>query len=121
MPRSKGMDDELIIAALLDNGSVTKAAEALGINRQTIHARMQDDDFQEAYKAAKADLIRGAVYSINRRLSEAVEVVADIMRDSNANPATRLQACQTIINASTKLAERLATDEKPKESPFSFF
>ena len=73
---------------------------------------------------AKNDIIRKAVYSINAKLSEAIDAVADIMNDADTNPAVRLQAAQTIINNAAKFAERLTKDERQSrleaESPFSF-
>ena len=114
----KGVSDEQIIAALIQTGSTTKAAEALGISPRTIYDRQQDTGFQDLYKAAKNDIFRGAVYSINQRLGEAVDAVAEIMNDKEVNPATRLQAAQTIINNAAKLSQRLAADERPKGGLF---
>jgi hypothetical protein len=122
MMRTKSIDDEMIIAAILQAGSVQKAAAALEISTRTIYDRLKDDDVQELYRQAKADVIRGAVMSINQRLGDAVETVTSIMQDEAVNPATRLQAAQTIINAGTKLAERLSKEERPRnEDPFAIF
>jgi len=44
-------------------------------------------------------------------LAAAIDAVADIMTDKEVNPATRLQAAQTIINNAGKFAERLTKDE----------
>lgn len=60
---------------------------------------------------AKNEIIRKAVYEINRRLSEAVDTVTAIMSDQNVNAATRLQAAQTILNNAQKFSERLSRDE----------
>lgn len=114
--KSRGVSNEQIVAALIQTGSAVKAAESLGISPRTIYDRQQEEDFQRLYNAAKADIIRGAVFGINRRLGDAVETVAAIMADESTNPATRLQAAQTIISNATKLAERLAKDEVPKDA-----
>ena len=103
--------NEEIIAALLDAGSIAEAAQKLGISVKTIYERRRDSDFRLAYQDAKNEIIRGAVYKINRSLSDAVDTVTEIMNDTNVNPQTRLQAAQTLISNSTKITERLEKDE----------
>ena len=107
----KAISDEQIIAALLNHGTIKQAAAAAGISERALYDRMNGGDFQALYKAAKADLIRGAVFSLNGKLQEAINTVADIMADDENNPAIRLQAAQTILNNAGKFAQRLQTDE----------
>ena len=109
--REKAVSDEQIISALLSLGSVQEAAESLQITPRTIYDRRRNADFQAAYMDAKNEIIRKAVYEINRRLSEAVDTVTAIMNDQNVNAATRLQAAQTILNNAQKFSERLSRDE----------
>lgn len=121
---TKAISNEEIIAALLQHGTVREAAEAAGTTPRTIYDRMKDREFRADYMEAKNDIIRKAVYSINAKLSEAIDAVADIMNDADTNPAVRLQAAQTIINNAAKFAERLTKDERQSrleaEPPFSF-
>ncbi len=109
--REKAVSDEQIISALLSLGTVQDAAESLQITPRTIYDRRRNADFQAAYMDAKNEIIRKAVYEINRRLSEAVDTVTAIMSDQNVNAATRLQAAQTILNNAQKFSERLSRDE----------
>ena len=111
MAKEKAITDEEIIAALLASGTIRGAAAAVGLSERAIYNRMQAGEFQAVYKAAKADLIRAAVFSINNRLQEAIDTVAEIMRDDTNNPAIRLQAAQTILNNAGKFAQRLQADE----------
>ncbi len=103
--------DEAIIAALLQNGTVKAAAAAANVSARTIYDRMKDNSFRAAYMEAQTDVIRGAVFSINSKLSEAVDTVAAIMSDPDTNAAVGLQAAQTIINNAAKMADRLAAVE----------
>ena len=105
------ISNEEIIAALLQHGTIKAAADAAGIGTRTIYDRMNDKQFRAEYAQAKADIVRQAVFSINGKLAAAIEAVADIMTDKEVNPATRLQAAQTIINNAGKFAERLTKDE----------
>ncbi len=125
MANKKAVSDEEIVAAILQHGTIREAAEAAGIAPRTIYDRMENRDFRALYMAAKNDIIRKAVFSINEKLSQAIDAVAEIMTDKDNNPAVRLQAAQTIINNAGKFAERLAKDEYNSRAegkdPFSCF
>lgn len=108
---AKKVSDEQLIAALLNNGTLKAAAAAAGVAERTLYDRMNDGDFQALYKAAKADLIRAAVFSLNSKVQAAIDTVADVMQDENNNAAVRLQAAQTILNNAGKFAQRLQADE----------
>ena len=112
---AKTISDEQIIAALLNHGTIKQAAAAAGISERAIYDRMSGGDFQALYKAAKADLLRAAVISLNGKLQEAIDTVADIMTDTGNNPATRLQAAQTILNTAGKFMQRLQDSENCAE------
>ena len=108
---AKKVSDETIIAALLNNGTLKAAAAAAGVSERTIYDRMNNGEFQALYKAAKADLIRAAVFSLNSKVQAAIDTVAAVMHDENNNAAVRLQAAQTILNNAGKFAQRLQADE----------
>lgn len=119
---TKKASNEQIIAALLQHGTIKEAAAAVGVKPRTIYDRMQTRDFRSEYMEAKNDIIRKAVFSINQKLSAAVDAVCDIMTDKEANAAVRLQAAQIIINNAGKFAERLQINENTSrteaKSPF---
>lgn len=121
--KTTAISDEEIIAALLQHGTVKEAAEKAGISPRALYDRMGDREFKAQYSDAKADIIRQAVFSINGKLSAAVDAIADIMTDTNVNPATRLQAAQTILNNAGKLSETLRDVERIasnyKSDPFA--
>lgn len=111
MAKAQAVSDEQIIAALLNNGTLKAAASAAGISERALYDRMNNGTFQALYRAAKADLIRAAVFNLNNQLQEAVNTVAEIMADKENNPAIRLQAAQTILNNAGKFSQRLQIDE----------
>lgn len=111
MAKSKAVSDELLISALLNNGTIKAAAAAAGISERTLYDRMNDGEFQALYKGAKADLIRAAVFSLNSKVQAAIDTVTAVMQDENNNAAVRLQAAQTILNNAGKFAQRLQADE----------
>lgn len=90
MAKAQAVSDEQIIAALLNNGTLKTAAAAAGISERALYDRMNNGTFQALYRAAKADLIRAAVFNLNNQLQEAVNTVAEIMADKE-NISQRLQ------------------------------
>ena len=121
---TKAISNEEIIAALLQHGTIKDAAAAAGTTPRTIYDLMNDREFRAEYMEAKNDIIRKAVFTINEKLSAAIDAVAEIMTDKDNNPAVRLQAAQTILNNAGKFAERLTHDEYQSrnegKSPFDF-
>lgn len=122
---AKAVSDEEIIAALMANGTIAKAAAAAGITSRALYDRMGENAFQAQYKAAKAALLRETVFNINAKITTAIKTIADIMQDTETSPAIRLQAAQTILNNAAKFSERLnaqdSTAEEARSSPFDFF
>lgn len=60
--------------------------------------------------------MRQATQALNSRIAGAVDTIAEIMQDVDANPAIRLQAAQTILSQAAKFSERLdAVDTKAEE------
>ena len=106
------VSDEEIVAALLACSTVSEAAKKCGLATRTLYDRMKYKSFQLLYNGAKADVLRKAVFLITGKLTEAVEVVSEILSDTSVNPAIRLQAAQTIINSAVKLTDKLQSDEQ---------
>lgn len=123
MSKQKAVEDELIVAALLEHGTVRAAADSLGITPRAIYDRRRDVEFRILYNDALCEVYRASVYEVNRRLGEAVNTVCEIMNDQSAAPAVRLQAARVIIENSSKLADRLKSGEQESRTirdPFDF-
>jgi hypothetical protein len=109
--KQSAVTDEEIISALLASGTIAEAASKVGLSARAIYDRMATKDFKALYYGAKTDIVRGAVFAINTRLTEAIETVSELMTDKGVNPAIRLQAAQTIITNAAKFSERLQHEE----------
>ena len=106
------VSDEQIIAALMSSGSIAQAAAQLNIAPRTLYDRMGYRTFRAAYSAAKADIVRQAVMTMNRNLSAAVETVTSIMTDDGNPAATRLQAAKLILENAARFTDRLADADR---------
>ena len=118
------VSDEEIVAALLNSGSIAQAAQLTGLSPRTLYDRMGNREFKAAYSAAKSDLVREAVLTMNRSLSAAVGVISEIMTDDKQPAANRLQAAKMIIENAAKFTDRLAEADRVTaamaEEPFDF-
>lgn len=110
--RTKAISDEEIIAALLSSGTVREAASAAGLPIRTLYDRMNAPDFQIMYREARAEILRAAVHNMNAQIQEAVNTIAGIMTNEEINPATRLNAAQTLLSNAAKFSARLQVEER---------
>ena len=105
---------EKAIGALLSESTMEEAAEAAGVNRATIFRWLQQEEFQTAYTQVRRESVKHAIARLQNRSSEAVEVLAEIMKDEMNAPSARVSAAKAIIEYSIKavevedLAKRLA-------------
>lgn len=112
MSKVKAVSNEEIIAAIMEHGTIKAAAESAGISQRAIYDRMNGDtEFIKAYRAAKGEILRAAVMSLNSKVSDAIETIAEIMQNRNEKAAVRIQAAQTIINNASRFADRLTALE----------
>ena len=107
----KAISDEEIIAALLQSATLKEAAALAGISPRSLYDRMNKETFIAAYQRAKAEHLRAALLSLNGKVEEAIATIAGIMQDEKTNPATRLQAAQTILNHAGRISKQLTQEE----------
>lgn len=113
----KRLCNEAIISALLSEGSIKAAAEALGCKEQTIYTRMKQEDFQQQYAQARAELMKSATAKLQNHMTAAVDVLAEIMTDETVPKQTRVYSAVNILQIAkqytqTEMAERLIEVEK---------
>lgn len=114
----KRLQNEDIIAALISEGSIKGASEALGCNTRTIYERMKKPEFKEMYTQAKGEILKQATAKLQGNLCGAVETLAEIMNDKETAKQTRVNSAVSILQygarftETTDLYERLEALEK---------
>jgi transposase len=93
---------EMAIAALLSHPSIPAAAKSIGISEKSLGRWLRQNEFREAYLAAKRQGIRQALTSIQAAIEEAVQTLRDVMNDSASPPASRVNSAKTIIDFAVK-------------------
>ena len=112
------ISDERIIAAILNNGTLQEAAEALGMSRKALYNRTLTKDFRELYAAAKAELLRKTMLAAHQRSEKAMDTIEQIMNDSGNPAGIRLQAARAILDNAARFSDRLNDAETVKDEWF---
>lgn len=97
--------DEQIISALVNAGSVRKAAEALDIQPKTISNRLQREDFRQMYAAARSEMLKESTVHLQKFSVLAVKTLADVAKDDEASPTARVAAAAHILNFAARYTE----------------
>ena len=79
MPTNPVYPDEIILAALLQGGSIRKAASIVPCGVTTIRERLRNDDFRRQYDALKGELLQEAAGELSAKMGAAVERLSEIM------------------------------------------
>ena len=95
------------LLALLQANSITEAAKACGLTRQTISSYLADDKFSKEYYLARREQLERATRAVERYALEAVEILREIMNDKENSAASRTAAARAI---SERAKERTEAD-----------
>ena len=106
MARAADRKDEIILAALLSNPTVKKAAAACGVSETQIYARLRNAAFKEKYVRARHELLAQSTAYLQGITGEAIQKMRDIMNDPDASPQVQLNAANAIASNSLKMTEQ---------------
>jgi hypothetical protein len=117
----KNSKEELILSALLSCPTVREASSKCGVPESTIRDYLAKPEFMERYKAAKADIVKGVSTKIQNKMSEAVDVVSELMESKDTPSAVRLNASKVILDQGTELhkTEQIIERIEKLENAFS--
>lgn len=105
MVKKKRLQDAVIIAAIIDRGSVSAAADSLGITRNTVYSRMKKPEFQRVYNQQKGEILKAATAKLQSNLTGAIDALANIMQDTETAPQTRVTAATAILQYGVRYTE----------------
>lgn len=118
--KGKKIKDEIVVAALITKPSVREASKACGLSETQIYQRMKEPGFAKLYREARRDLLAGCTVAMQSQLGQAVETMAEIMKDEKTPAQTRLAAAESFVrnalklNEQTDFAERLEAIERAR-------
>lgn len=103
MSRSRKADS--ILQALLTHRTIREAAAAARVSERVVYDYLNDPAFESRYKAARDDIIRGVSNHLREQMNEAVDVIGEVMRDTENRPQDRLSAAKSILEYGDKYIE----------------
>lgn len=90
------------IVHLIEQPTITAAAEQTGVTRQTLHSWLQRAQFQAEYRAAKREIYGHAVTKLQKSAGKAADVLYELMcapADSeDVSAGVRLGAARTVLD-----------------------
>ena len=101
----KRLEDEQIIACLLESGSKTETVKKLHIDPKTLFRRMNDNLFKEKYRKAKESVLESVRLKLSSQMAAATDTLFNIMQNEETAPQTRVNAATSIITYGLKFAE----------------
>lgn len=107
MAKAADRSDEQIIAALLSNPTVRKAATACGVSEAKIYSRLRDPDFKEKYDRTRYELLIQCAGYLQGITGDALQKMYSIMIDRDTPPQTQLNAAKAIADNNLKLTEQV--------------
>jgi len=87
------------VAALLEEPTITAAAERMGVARSTVYRWLDSDDFRDELRRARGRIFETTLSRLQSGATEAVEMLRTIMRDAEAGAAARLSAARAMLDA----------------------
>lgn len=99
------ISDEKVLAALLENGSIRKAAAALGCSAGCVRDRLRDEQFKKSYEDAKGAVLSEAADCMKIRVGLAIDTLSAVMENAD-NPATvRVSAADSLLRHALRYVE----------------
>lgn len=92
------MNQRRAIVHLLQQPTLTAAAEQTGVTRQTLHAWLQKPAFRSAYRDARRDTYQHAVTKLQKSASKAADVLYELMVSEDEPGGVRLGAARSVLD-----------------------
>ena len=101
----KARQREQLILALLQQPTLSKAAEQIGISSVTAWRITKTTEFQEEYRQARREAFSQALGRLQQAASAATSTLLKIMVDATAPPASRVRAANCILEHAANALE----------------
>jgi ribosomal protein S11 len=96
---------EQAIAALLSQPSIARAAKKSGIGEKTLFRWLQLDEFRQAYKNARRQVVDQTIAQIQSVLAEAVQTLLNVMSDVTTPASAKVSAARALLDIGFKVVE----------------
>ncbi|MHB1407792.1 MAG: phBC6A51 family helix-turn-helix protein [Desulfitobacteriaceae bacterium] len=97
--------EDLLIAALLTEPSMSEAAKKAGISQSTLFRWHQDPEFHERYREARRQAVSHAITRLQQASTQAVNTLQEIMESNDAPAAAKVSAAKIVLEMSVRAVE----------------
>ena len=103
----------LAVELLMQNLSIAKVAEQIGVNRVSVYRWLKDDNFQKELTNKKSEIIEGVSRKLAGALDKSVQVLIEL-RDSCKQPNIRRLSSMAVIDYTLKISEMTDLESRIK-------
>ena len=96
-------DKQKVLDALAEAPSITAAAAAARVSRQTVYNLMSDSDFRDALKRQREAQSLERAERLSAAREAAIKAVEDVMNDSDVPAAARVMAAKTVLQQAAEV------------------
>ena len=97
---AKGLKQDQLILALLENPTNERAAAALGIASVTLWRYMKRPGFADAFRKARREAFSQSIARLQHASNAAVGTLLRVMTDKDAAASSRVRAAEIVLNNS---------------------
>lgn len=101
---SRIITDEELLTAVLSNPTYAEAARQLGISKNTVTRRLQNEELHSRLLKMRKDVLATVNQYMISKSSEAIDEIYSIMKKSESD-SVRLSAANSFISHMTRLIE----------------
>lgn len=91
-----------VLDALAEAPTITAAAAAAGVTRQTLYNYMADDAFRDALKRQREAQSIERAERLSAVREAAIKAVTDVMNNTDVPAAARVMAAKTVLQQATE-------------------
>lgn len=102
------------VLALVEHGNVSKAADACGVARQTLHRWMREPEFSSALRGASGEQVEQVSRRLTALMLKAVDTLESLLLSSDSEHQKRL-AADSILSHGLRLRELVELEQRVSE------
>lgn len=102
---AKTVSNEKLLETLLVYGNAERAAKALGVTRNAIYKRLQDETFRAQYTTAQSAVINAVSLELTAVISDAVGALHSVVTDDIATDSVRISASNALLQHCVRYVE----------------
>lgn len=118
-----GVREERVVTAVLKFAHISDAVRELKLHRRTVERILRRPHVMAAYRARRAEIVRGVARELRVASVEAVAALRAILKDAQAPHAARVQAARVTLEMAIRaseheeLVERVDALERARGAP----